>query len=314
MNELVILTGPTAVGKTGLSIRLAKELGGEIINADSMQVYKYMDIGSAKIKEDKMQGIRHHLLDMIEPTDYFSVYEFVQYAKAALDDIYSRRRLPILVGGTGFYIQALLKDVDFSEETVDDEYRRFLENTVSEGGPAALHGLLEEADPEAAAVIHANNVKRVMRALEYQHMNNAPISAHNEAQKQKPSPYNYAYFVLDRPRELLYERIDRRVDQMLEEGLLQETVRLREMGLQPQHTAAHGLGYRELLGYLDGLYDLEEAVRLIKRNTRHYAKRQLTWFRREKDVVTLDAETSSEDELFCTVNKILIRKGIVPVV
>ena len=309
MTPLVILTGPTAVGKTGLSIALAKAIDAEIINADSMQVYRGMDIGSAKITMREMDGVPHHLIDILDPTQDFSVYEFQQAAKAAIEDIRSRGKIPLLVGGTGFYIQALLKDVDFNEEAVDEAYRNELQQ-LAECDPQKLHQMLTGIDPEAAAEIHPNNLKRVMRALEFARVNGSAISEHNREQKSKPSPYNYAYFVLERDRTLLYERIDARVDQMMEEGLLQETEHLKAGGLRDGMTAAHGLGYRELLRYLDGACDLEEAIRLIKQNTRHYAKRQLTWFRREPDVIRLDADRYSQAELLEQIQKILMGKQI----
>ena len=309
MTPLVILTGPTAVGKTGLSIALAKAIGAEIINADSMQVYRGMDIGSAKITEAEMRGVPHHLIDILDPTQDFSVYDFQQQAKAAVADICSRGKIPLLVGGTGFYIQALLKDVDFNEEAVDDGYRSMLQELAAKE-PGKLHQMLARTDPEAAAAIHPNNLKRIMRALEFARVNGSAISAHNREQMEKPSPYLSAYFVLERDRAGLYARIDARVDRMMEEGLLEETKRLKAAGLREGMTAAHGLGYRELLQYLDGVLDLEEAVRLIKQNTRHYAKRQLTWFRREKDVTWLDADRFSEQELLEQIQKILIGKKI----
>ena len=309
MTPLVILTGPTAVGKTGLSIALAKAIGAEIINADSMQVYRGMDIGSAKISPGEMDGVPHHLIDILDPDQDFSVYDFQQAAKAAITEIRGRGRIPLLVGGTGFYIQALLKDVDFNEEAVDEAYRKELQELAAED-PLKLHQMLSETDPEAAAQIHPNNLKRVMRALEFARVNGSSISEHNREQKSKPSPYNYAYFVLERDRAELYRRIDARVDQMMEEGLLQETTRLKEEGLREGMTAAHGLGYRELLQYLEGGLDLEEAVRLIKQNTRHYAKRQLTWFRREPDVIRLDADRYSQEELLEQIQKILMGKKI----
>ena len=309
MTPLVILTGPTAVGKTGLSIALARAIGAEIINADSMQVYRGMDIGSAKITPEEQEGVPHHLIDILDPTQDFSVYDFVRCAKAAVADIVSRGRIPLIVGGTGFYIQALLKDVDFNEEKADGAFRAELASLAA-SDPAALHAMLQEADPQAAAEIHPNNLKRVMRALEFVHVNGSAISAHNREQKSKPSPYRFAYFVLDRDRGELYERINARVDRMMADGLLAETERLKAQGLREGMTAAHGLGYRELLTFLDGGTDLNEAVRLIKQNTRHYAKRQLTWFRREPDVIRLDADRFSSEELLAQIQKILMEKGI----
>ncbi len=293
---LIVLTGPTAVGKTKLSIALAKAVNGEIISADSMQVYKYMDIGSAKIREEEMQGIRHYLVDELLPEEEFHIVRFQQMAKAAMEEIYAKGKIPILVGGTGFYIQAVTRDIDFTEAEQDDGYRKELEALASEKGNEYLHRMLEEVDPKSAKEIHANNVKRVIRALEFYHQNHTPISSHNQEQKEHTSPYNLAYFVLNAPRELLYERIDKRVDEMLEEGLVDEVRRLKEMGYHKGMVSMQGLGYKEILSYLEGEYPLEEAVRILKRDTRHFAKRQLTWFRREPEVTWVNKDEFDYDE------------------
>ena len=293
---LIVLTGPTAVGKTKLSIALAKAVNGEIISADSMQVYKYMDIGSAKIREEEMQGIRHYLVDELLPEEEFHIVRVQQMAKAAMEEIYAKGKIPILVGGTGFYIQAVTRDIDFTEAEQDDGYRKELEALASEKGNEYLHRMLEEVDPKSAEEIHANNVKRVIRALEFYHQNHTPISSHNQEQKEHTSPYNLAYFVLNAPRELLYERIDRRVDEMLEEGLVDEVRRLKEMGYHKGMVSMQGLGYKEILSYLEGEYPLEEAVRILKRDTRHFAKRQLTWFRREPEVIWVNKDEFDYDE------------------
>lgn len=293
---LIVLTGPTAVGKTKLSIALAKAVNGEIISADSMQVYKYMDIGSAKIREEEMQGIRHYLVDELLPEEEFHIVRFQQMAKAAMEEIYAKGKIPILVGGTGFYIQAVTRDIDFTEAEQDDGYRKELEALASEKGNEYLHRMLEEVDPKSAEEIHANNVKRVIRALEFYHQNHTPISSHNQEQKEHTSPYNLAYFVLNAPRELLYERIDKRVDEMLEEGLVDEVRRLKEMGYHKGMVSMQGLGYKEILSYLEGKYPLEEAVRILKRDTRHFAKRQLTWFRREPEVIWVNKDEFDYDE------------------
>lgn len=293
---LIVLTGPTAVGKTKLSIALAKAVNGEIISADSMQVYKYMDIGSAKIREEEMQGIRHYLVDELLPEEEFHIVRFQQMAKAAMEEIYAKGKIPILVGGTGFYIQAVTRDIDFTEAEQDDGYRKELEALASEKGNEYLHRMLEEVDPKSAEEIHANNVKRVIRALEFFHQNHTPISSHNQEQKEHTSPYNLAYFVLNAPRELLYERIDKRVDEMLEEGLVDEVRRLKEMGYHKGMVSMQGLGYKEILSYLEGEYPLEEAVRILKRDTRHFAKRQLTWFRREPEVTWVNKDEFDYDE------------------
>ena len=293
---LIILTGPTAVGKTSASIGLAKSLGCEIISADSMQVYKYMDIGSAKIMPDEMQGVPHYLVDELLPGDEFSVVRFQQMAKAAMEKIYANGHIPLVVGGTGFYIQALLYDIDFTESDSDASYRSELECYADEHGVNALHEKLRAIDPESADSIHANNVKRVIRALEYYHLTGEKISVHNAREREKESPYDYRYFVLNDKRDHLYRRIDLRVDQMMKEGLLQEVKRLKEMGYHRGMVSMQGLGYKEILSYLDGEISLDEAVYEIKRDTRHFAKRQITWFKRERDVIWVNKDEYGYDE------------------
>ncbi len=286
--KLIVLTGPTAVGKSKLSIELAKRIGGEIISADSMQVYKYMNIGTDKISTEKMCGVPHHLIDFLEPTEDFNVCLFQKLVKEAIEDISSRGKVPILVGGTGFYIQAIIYDIDFTETDDDDTYRKELEERVRTEG---THGIFEElkaVDPKSAEIIHENNSKRVIRALEYYKKTGKPISQHNEEQHERTSPYDFKYFVLTDERETLYSRIDKRVDQMIADGLEDEVRELLKLNIPSTATSMQSLGYREIIGYLNGEYDLERAVYLIKRNTRHFAKRQLTWFRREQDVIWID--------------------------
>lgn len=293
---LIVLTGPTAVGKTSLSISLAKAVNGEIISADSMQVYKKMDIGSAKIRPEEMQGVKHYLVDVLEPEEEFHIVKFQQMAKKAMEKIYAKGKIPILVGGTGFYIQAVTRDIDFTEAQQENTYRTELETLAEEKGTEFLHDMLCKVDPASADAIHANNVKRVIRALEFYHQNGTPISAHNEEQKKQTSPYDLAYFVLNAPRDILYERIDKRVDQMMDEGLVKEVEDLKNEGCHRGMVSMQGLGYKEILDYLDGVYPLEEAVRILKRDTRHFAKRQLTWFRRESDVIWVDKDKFNWDE------------------
>lgn len=294
---LIILTGPTAVGKTSASIGLAKALGCEIISADSMQVYKYMDIGSAKIMPDEMQGVPHYLVDELLPSDEFSVVRFQQMAKQAMEKIYANGHIPLVVGGTGFYIQALLYDIDFEDTCEDTSYRTELETKAKELGNEWLLEQVRQVDPASAEAIHANNTKRLIRALEYFKLTGRPISAHNEEQRQKQSPYNFCYFVLDRDRNELYRRIDLRVDQMMEQGLLKEVTALKVMGYDRSFVSMQGLGYKELLAYLDGECTLDEAVNQIKQSTRHFAKRQLTWFRRERDVTWLSVDNLTGEEV-----------------
>lgn len=310
---LIVLTGPTAVGKTELSIGLAKAVNGAIISADSIQVYKYMDIGSAKITPDEMQGIKHYLVDCLDPLEPFDVATFQKMAKNAMNEIYANGQIPIIVGGTGFYIQSVVKDIEFETEDRDDSYRKELERFVRDNGEIALHEMLREIDPEAADEIHANNVKRVIRAIEFYHKNEMKISEHNKAQKAKPSPYNYAYFVLNDKRETLYERIDKRVDIMVERGLVDEVQRLKNMGYSRGLVSMQGLGYKEIMAYLDGECSLDEAINIIKRDTRHFAKRQLTWFRREQgvNIIAKDEFDHDNDRILAAMLDILKNKQIV---
>ncbi len=293
---LIILTGPTAVGKTKLSIALAKAVNGEIISADSMQVYKHMDIGSAKIKKEEMCGVTHHLIDVLEPDEEFHVVRFQEMAKQAMTEIYAKGKIPILTGGTGFYIQAVVNDIDFSKETEKSPIREELEKLAEEKGCEYLHEKLQQIDPKSAEKIHANNVKRVIRALEYFELTGKPISAHNEEESLKQSPYNVAYFVLNDIREKLYERIDARVDVMLQEGLVQEVSMLAKKGYTKNMVSMQGLGYKEILSYLEGDCTLDEAVYILKRDTRHFAKRQLTWFKREQDVIWVNKQDFHYEE------------------
>jgi len=310
---LIVLTGPTAVGKTELSIQLAKAVQGEIISADSMQVYRYMDIGSAKIRPDEMQGIPHHLIDCYEPEEDFHVAEFQRAAKAAMKGIYERGKIPIITGGTGFYIQALVRDIDFTQAGDDPDYQRKLETLALEKGAGYLHKMLQEADPAAAEEIHVHNSKRIIRALEYYHITGEPISIHNTRERARVSPYQCACFVLNRDRQELYERIDFRVDQMLAQGLLDEVKGLLAKGYTRSMVSMQGLGYKELLDYLNGKISYEEAVCRIKRDTRHFAKRQITWFKREPDVIWLNREDFTDQEaLLAFILNQLQKRGIYP--
>ena len=285
---LVILTGPTAVGKTALSVAFAKAINGEIISADSMQVYRHMDIGSAKVTKEEMEGVPHHLIDVLEPAEEFNVVLFQKMARQAAEEIESRGHIPILVGGTGFYIQALLYNIDFAENDEDRRLRRSLEEIAKEQGASALYEKLRAVDPESCEIIHANNVKRVIRAIEFYEKTGKKISAHNREQRENISPYRFAYFVLNDDREKIYRQIDQRVDLMMERGLVEEVRALRAMGCSRGMVSMQGLGYKEILSYLEGEISQEEAVYLIKRDTRHFAKRQLTWFKREKEVTWIE--------------------------
>lgn len=293
---MIVLTGPTAVGKTRLSVALAKAVNGEIISADSMQVYRHMDIGSAKITPEEMQGVPHHMIDILEPWEPFNVVVFQEKCREALAGIYERGRIPIVAGGTGFYIQALLRNVDFTENEENTEYRRSLERLAQERGPEYLHGLLRQVDPASAEAIHANNVKRTVRAMEFYHLTGRRISEHNEQERQKASAYHSCYFVLNDDREKLYARIEQRVDEMLKAGLAEEVKALRDMGCKRGMVSMQGLGYKELLAWLEGEYTYEQAVEILKRDTRHFAKRQLTWFRREQEVIWVNKNEFDYDE------------------
>lgn len=287
-NKLIILAGPTASGKTSVSIDLAKRLGGEIISADSMQVYKYMDVGTAKISVEEMQGVKHHLIDVLDPKEDFNIVKFQNMVKCSIEEIVKNGHIPILVGGTGFYIQSIIYDIDFNNEDDNSSVRKKLEEEYDAFGADFMHEKLKKIDIVSAQTIHKNNKKRVIRAIEYFLINNEPISSHNEVQREKKSPYDYRFFVLNPSRDILYERINKRVDIMVENGLVDEVKKLREMGLSMANISMQGIGYKEIIEYLDGEVSLETAIENIKQNTRHMAKRQVTWFKREKDVIYVD--------------------------
>ena len=296
MKPMIILTGPTAVGKTKLSIELAKAVGGEIISADSMQVYRHMDIGSAKIRPEEMQGVPHHLIDILEPWEEFNVVVFQRLCKKYMEQIYAKGKIPIIVGGTGFYIQSVLYDIDFTENEADTSYRQMLERKAEDEGAEVLHQELAKADPESAEQIHPNNVKKVIRALEYYHQIGQKISEHNEIQRQKEAPYDFIYYVLSLPRKILYDRINRRVDLMRQDGLEEEVKHLEEHGCTREMVSMQGLGYKEILDAFAGTCTMDEAFEKIKLETRHFAKRQFTWFRRERTVTWLEKEQYDSEE------------------
>jgi tRNA dimethylallyltransferase len=314
MNQkpLIILTGPTSVGKTALSLALAKAVGGEIISADSMQVYKHMDIGTAKIRPEEMMGVPHYLIDELEPEDEFNVVKFQQLAKQYMQEIYAKNKIPILVGGTGFYIQAVLYDINFTENETSNSYREELEKLLTERGAEYLYEVLKEIDPESATAIHPNNSKRVIRALEFAKQTGDKISEHNKEQREKKSPYQFCYFVLNKDRAKLYETINYRVDHMMEQGLLNEVKDLAEKGYTKDMVSMQGIGYKEILAYLEGEYSLEVAVDILKKDTRHFAKRQVTWFKREKEVTWVNKEDfESEESMLQFMLKCLKDKNII---
>ncbi len=313
MNKLVILTGPTAIGKTDLSIRLAKAINGEIISADSIQVYKKMNIGSAKIKPEEMQGIAHYLIDELYPDEPFNVHIFQKKAKEYIHLIEQKGKIPIIVGGTGFYIQSVLYDIQFCETNDGDGYREMLETLAKERGAEYLHEMLEKTDPESAKTIHQNNLRRTIRALEYFHETGEKISAHNKTQRENQSPYQFAYFVLNTNRRILYDRINRRVEQMAAAGLKEEVEGLLAQGYDASLSSMQGIGYKEMVEHLRGKFSFDEAVGLIQKNTRHFAKRQLTWFRREKEVLMVDYQAfdNNQDKILAFLLNNLREKGII---
>lgn len=293
---LIVIGGPTACGKTGFSIKLAKEIGGEIISADSMQVYRYMDIGTAKVTPEEADGVPHYLIDEFDPDEEYNVMIFQQKAKAYMEKIWAKGKIPILVGGTGFYINALLYDNDFTETENDTSYREECYKLAQEQGPEVLYERLQEIDPEYAANIHANNVKRVTRALEYHYLTGQKFSKHNAEQKEKETPYDAAVIILTMDREKLYERIELRIDLMLRQGLLEEVKGLLDRGYTPDLVSMQGIGYKEFIPYFNGECTLEESVTQLKTNTRRFAKRQLTWFRRQIEGLWIDMSKATGEE------------------
>ena len=293
---LIVLAGPTAVGKTGLSLKLARAVNGSVISADSMQIYKELNIGSAKLLPQEQQGIPHYLIDVLEPEEPFHVARFQEMAREAMQDIWDHSRIPILTGGTGFYIQAVVRDIDFSESDGASACRTEWERTAREKGADYLHAQLAIVDPEAASQIHPHNIRRVIRALEYYEQTGGRISQHNQDQHLRKSPWNTVYFVLNDERSKLYARINERVDEMMRRGLEEEVRHLADRGLTEEHSSMKGIGYKEFFPYFRGEYSLERTVELIKQNTRHYAKRQLTWFRREPDVIWVNKPDFGYDE------------------
>ena len=301
-NKVLVIAGPTAVGKTELSINIAKKLNTEIISADSMQIYKYMDIGSAKVTEEVMDGVKHHLIDVIEPDVPFSVADFKEYGDKAIKEIISQNKFPIIAGGTGLYINSLTCNMTFTEAEKDDEYRLELEKLCEEKGNDYVHEMLKDIDPVSYREIHANNRKRVIRALEVYKLTGKPFSSYNAGEDFYKSDYDVYYYVLTMNREKLYERINKRVDIMMENGLLDECIKLKEMGYTSHMQSMQGIGYKEILYYLEGKISLEDAVNMIKQGSRNYAKRQLTWFRRDKRCIFLDKDVLTDEEI---INKVL---------
>ena len=305
-NKVLIIAGPTAVGKTNLSIELAKKLNGEIVSTDSMQIYRYMDIGSAKITKEEMDGVKHHMIDVVNPDTPFSVAEYKNLASKCIEDIISRGKLPILVGGTGLYINALTCNMDFTEAESDIEYRKELEELADKYGNEYIHKMLKDIDEKSYNDIHYNNRKRVIRALEVYKLTNKPFSSFNLGDELYNGPYDVKYFVLNMNREKLYDRINLRVDIMIKNGLIEECIRLKNMGYTSSMQSMQGIGYKEIFYYLENKISLNEAIELIKKGSRNYAKRQLTWFRRDPRAIFLDKDTLNEKEIFSKITSLLL--------
>lgn len=298
MIDLLIIAGPTAVGKTDISIKVAKKLKGEIISADSMAIYKYMDIGSAKINMSEMQGIKHYLIDIVDPHQKFSAAEFRKNAEASIEKIHAKNKFPMIVGGTGLYINSLIHGYDFTEADKDEEYRNYIANLADERGREFVHGMLKDIDPISYEKLYPNDLKRIIRALEVYKMTGKRISELNSNPDNNinKTDYNLFYYVLTMDRAKLYERINKRVDIMLEKGLVDEVKRLRDMGCTADMQSMKGIGYKEILNYLDGKISFDEAVYMIKKGSRNYAKRQLTWFRKDTGAVWIDKDEYSKDD------------------
>ncbi|WP_462133306.1 tRNA (adenosine(37)-N6)-dimethylallyltransferase MiaA [Peptostreptococcus stomatis] len=306
---ILILTGPTAVGKTDLSIKLAKILDGEIISADSMQIYRYMDIGSAKVRPEEMDGVVHHMIDIVDPQEDFSVSEFKEKAEPIIRDIHSRGKFPIITGGTGLYLNSILFDMDFGQSQADPQIRKELEDILQEKGLDYLYSLLEDISPETAKRIHKNNTKRVIRAIEIFKSGGSLGDFSNDL---KPNEKYQAHIVvLNRDRSHLYDRINYRVDLMFDQGLLDEVKDLHERGYTKDMTSMKGISYKEVLDYFDGLISLEDAKNSIKQSSRRYAKRQITWFKRYPHALWLDLdEVKSIDDQVRIIREFVANQSI----
>ncbi|TYP48686.1 tRNA (adenosine(37)-N6)-dimethylallyltransferase MiaA [Thermosediminibacter litoriperuensis] len=294
---LLAIVGPTAVGKTEIAIEVALRLSGEIISADSMQIYRYMDIGTAKPAPHERKGVPHHMIDIIDPDEDFSVADFQAMAKGCIGDIYARGKLPILSGGTGLYVNAVCYNYTFCNFEKDEDLRLQLRSEAEKYGNEFLYDKLKQVDPKAAEKIHPNNLRRIIRALEVYIKTGVPFSYFEELTKKQESPYDLLIFGLTRPREELYERINKRVLLMIEKGFVDEVKRLLEMGYSKDLNSMQGLGYRQIIDYLEGRTTFEEAIYLISRDTRRYAKRQYTWFRKDKNIIWLDVSREGEGKI-----------------
>lgn len=311
--SLIIITGPTASGKTSIAVALAKKIGGEIISGDSMQVYKHMDIGTAKVTSEEKEGVPHYMIDEFEPDQECSVAVFQKKVKAYMDEIYNKGKIPIIVGGTGFYIRAITHDIEFEELDSDTSIRDRLMDEAKKHGPDYLHNRLEQVDPVSAENIHKNNIQRVVRALEYYQQTGEPISIHNEREKTRKTPYNLAFFALNMDRNLLYSRIGQRVDQMVEEGLVDEVKELFDKGYSRDLPSMRGIGYKEFYPYFEQNESLDSCIDILKQNTRHYAKRQLTWLKHQADPIWVDVDSYNfnKDEILKLLVNVLEENRII---
>ncbi len=279
MEKVIVIAGPTASGKTDLAVHVAKRLHGEVVSADSMQIYKYMNIGTAKPAPEEMKGIPHYMLDVVHPNERYSVARYKEEAEDCIKKILERGNIPIIAGGTGLYINSLIYNIQFGETICDEDFRKRMSELAATEGPRRIHEMLKKVDPKSAEKIHYNNVKRVIRALEVYEFTGKTIAEHQKQSRMVPPPYRYLVFILNMDRDILYNRIDQRVDRMIENGLVDEVKSLQKMGSSSSSTAMQGLGYKEMVAFLENKITLEEAIDIIKRGTRHYAKRQITWFK-----------------------------------
>ncbi|MCL2320560.1 MAG: tRNA (adenosine(37)-N6)-dimethylallyltransferase MiaA [Oscillospiraceae bacterium] len=289
MRKILVITGPTAIGKSKIAILVSKDLNGEIISCDSMQIYKKLNIGSAKISLDEMGGVTHHLIDFLSPFDSFSAADFKELCTSKIDEILENGKVPILTGGTMMYMDSVIKNYDFTNTYRDDDYRDYLENLANEKGREYVHSLLREIDETSYSKVPYNNLKRVIRALEVYKLSGKPFSEHKSLNETEIL-YDYTYIILYMDRNRLYERIEKRVDKMLESGLVDEVISLKKIGLSVLNQSMQGIGYKEVLDYLDEKIDYEAMVSLIKKRSRNYAKRQLTWFRKVENSYWLNIE------------------------
>ena len=294
-NRILVIAGPTAVGKTEYAIEAAKAFNGEIVSCDSMQLYQYMDIGSAKPTQEERKQAVHHLIDFLDPREEFSVARYQEMARTVIDDILSRGKLPVISGGTGLYLNSILYDMDFAGASGDEELRAMLKAKAETEGPETLHTMLAQLDPAAAERIHPNNTKKIIRAIERLQAGEGEVRPFDGNIAENPD-YDPLLVCLTRDREELYDRINRRVDLLIESGLIDEVKSLTKMGLTAEDISMKGIGYKEIIEYLDGEVSLEEAVDNMKKNTRHYAKRQLTWFRRYDKMNTVNLSEYLNDE------------------